>query len=204
MALATNLFMVGLFCRALTNPAGFTDFIYKTGIMIFVIEFMSLHSSGMMLGSAQRTEKSGKTAFSTRGRIVLVGFYTLMVGAFAAGTGQWMPAVYFVISLVGKAIFNRTLDIRKRLAPVAAGVAMLLLSTFVVVLSARLLADWFPLPAEVRAARPPAQGGLFVDTPQTLMAWGAIYFSLMTICDVMIYRRHREPGNPGRQRRSRA
>jgi hypothetical protein len=61
-----------------------------------------------------------------------------------------------------------------------------------------------PLPAEVRAARPPDQGGLFVDTPQTLLAWGALYFSLMTVCEVMIYRRHREPGNPGRQGRSRA
>lgn len=200
IALATNLFMVGLFCRALTNPAGFTDFIYKTGIMIFVIEFMSLHSSGMFLGAVREKMPSGKLAFSTKGKILLMAFYMIMVGAFAAGTGQWMPALYFFISLVGKATFSRTIEARKRLAPVAAGIAMLLLSTFIVVFSAQLLADWFPLPAEVRAARPPDQSGLFVSTPQTLLAWGAIYFSLMTVCEVMIYRKHRQADLPTRSR----
>lgn len=190
--MATNLFMVGLFCRVLINPAGFTDFIYKTGIMIFVVEFMSLHSSGMFLGAARQKEISGKIAIPFKGKILLMAFYTLMVVAFSVGTGQWMPALYFFISLVGKATFSRTIDAQKRLAPVAAGIAMLLLSTFIVIASAQLLADWFPLPAEVRAARPPNQGGLFVDTPQTLMAWGVIYFSLMTFCEVLIYRKHRE------------
>jgi hypothetical protein len=192
IAMTTNLLLVVLFCRALTHPAGFTDFIYKTGIMIFVIEFMSLHSSGMFLGAVQQEGKTGKTALSTRGKIVLFAFYNIMVVAFAAGTGQWIAALYFFISLVGKATFSRTIDAQKRLAPVAAGIAMLVVATFVVVLSASLLADWFPLPAEVRAARPPDQGGLFVNTPQTLMAWGAIYFSLMTICELMIFRKHRE------------
>lgn len=195
ITLATNLFMVGLFCSALIQPALFTDFIYRTGIMIFLIEFMSLHSSGMMMGVTPKAGKGGRFLSSTGGRILLTAFYTLMVGVFAAITGQWMPALYFFVSLVGKATFGRTIDARKRMAPVAAGIAMLLLSTFVVVFSARLLADWFPLPAEVRAARPPDQGGLFVDTPQTLMAWGALYFSLMTFCEVMIYRRHRDTGD---------
>ena len=132
IAMATNLFLVGLFCRALINPVGFTDFIYKTGIMIFVVEFMSLHSSGMFLGASQQEKNNGKTAIPFKGKILLMAFYTIMVVAFSAGTGQWMPALYFFISLVGKATFSRTIDAQKRLAPVAAGIAMLLLSTFIV------------------------------------------------------------------------
>ena len=159
ISLATNLFMVGLFCRALTHPAMFAEFIYKTGIIIFVIEFMSLHSSGMLLGSAATKRKSGQTPFPAKGRFVLLPFYILMVGVFAAA------------------------------------IVMLLVSTFVVIFSAKFLADWFPLPAEVRAARPPDTSGLFVDTPQTLMAWGALYFSLMTVFEVLIYRKHGEKGS---------
>ena len=52
VAIATNLFLVGLFYSALINPIHFKDFIYKTGIMIFMIEFMSLHLSGMFFGAA--------------------------------------------------------------------------------------------------------------------------------------------------------
>jgi hypothetical protein len=63
------------------------------------------------------------------------------------------------------------------------------LSTFVVVFSAPVLADWFPLQPEVTSARPSGQSGLFISTPQTLMAWGVIYFSLMTLCELMIFRK---------------
>lgn len=28
-----------------------------------------------------------------------------------------------------------------------------------------------------------------MDTPQTLMAWGVIYFALMTLCELMIFRK---------------
>ena len=66
---------------------------------------------------------------------------------------------------------------------------MLLLSTFIVVFGAKLIAGWFPLPAEVTSARPPGQSGLFIDTPQTLMAWGVLYFMFMTVCELIIFRK---------------
>ncbi len=31
--------------------------------------------------------------------------------------------------------------------------------------------------------------GLFINTPQTLMAWGVLYFSLMTLCELAIFRK---------------
>lgn len=189
LAVASNVFLVGLFYRALTSPVTFTDFIYRTGIMIFMIEFMTLHSSGMLFGSAQQERRTGKRVMTTRVKVAMFAFYNLMVLAFASFTGQWLAALYFAVSLGGKAVFSRSIDPQKRLAPVAAGVTMLLLSTFAVVLGAKLLADWFPFPAAVRSARPPGQSGLFVSTPQTLMAWGVLYFSLMSVCEVMIFRR---------------
>ena len=66
---------------------------------------------------------------------------------------------------------------------------MLLLSTVLVMIGAPLLADWFPFSAEVKSARPSGQSGLFVNTPQTLMAWGVIYFTLITLCELMIFRK---------------
>jgi hypothetical protein len=41
VAVATHLILVGLFYSALIRPVDFRDFIYKTGLMIYFIEFMS-------------------------------------------------------------------------------------------------------------------------------------------------------------------
>lgn len=188
IAVATNVTLAALFYRALTNPVDFTDFIYKTGIMIFLLEFMSLHSSGMFFGAAQERRKTRKKWMTLKVKVFMFIFYNIFVVTFASVTGQWLAAVYFFVSLASKAVFSRSVDAEQRLAPVAAGIAMLLLSTFIVVFSASLLADRFPFPAEVRAARPPGQSGLFVSTPQTLMAWGVLYFGLMTLCEILIYR----------------
>lgn len=172
-----------------TNPVYFKDFIYKTGIMIFMIEFMSLHSSGMFFGAAQKEGKTGKKVMTLKVKIVMFAFYNVIVITFASATGQWLAALYFVISLASKAIYSRSIDAEQRLAPVAAGIAMLLLSTCLVIFGAQFLANWFPFPPEVTSARPSGQSGLFIDTPQTLMAWGMIYFSLMTLCELMIFRK---------------
>lgn len=204
-AIATNLFLVGLFYSALINPAHFKDFIYKTGIMIFMIEFMSLHSSGMFFGAAQEEGKTGRKVMSLKAKIGMFAFYNIFVIAFASMTGQWLAALYFAISLGSKAVYSRSIDAKERLAPVAAGIVMLLLSTFLVVFGAQLLADWFPFPSEIRSARPSGQSGLFVDTPQTLMAWGVIYFTLMTFCELMIFRKsakNSRPQDPGCEARA--
>jgi len=189
LAIATNLFLAGLFYRALIRPVEFVDFIYRTGIMIFMIEFMSLHSSGMLFGAAREARQNGKRVMPLKAKITLFIFYNIMVAGIAAATGQWLAALYFFASLVSKAFFSRSIDSQRRMAPVAAGIAMLLLSTFVVVFAAPLLSHWFPFPSEVRSARPAGQSGLFIDKPQTLMAWGVMYFSLITICEVIIFRR---------------
>ena len=188
-AVATNLFLAGLFYNALTNPVDYKDFIYKTGIMIFMVEFMSLHSSGMFFGAAQNRQNTGKVIMTPRVKIAMLAFYSLFVIVFASFTGQWLIALYFVVSLVSKAVYSRSIDAKQRLAPVAAGIAMLLLSVFLVVFGARLIADWFPFPPDVTSARPSGQSGLFIDTPQTLMAWGVIYFFLITVCEIMIFRK---------------
>lgn len=188
-AVATNLVLVGLFYSALVRPQDYVSFIYKTGIMIFMIEFMTLHSSGMFFGASQQAKQKGRKIFGLREKIGLFAFYNLFVIGFAHFTGQWLAAAYFVVSLTGKAMYSSSIDARDRLAPVAAGIVMLLLSTFIVVFAAKPIAGWFPLPAEVRAARPPGQSGLFVSKPQTLMMWGVLYFLFMTVCEVAIFRR---------------
>ena len=186
-SIITNLILVGLFVRALMDPVEFKDFIYKTGLMIFVLEFMTLHSSGMFFGSQQKTD--GKSPLKTvKAKIAMISFYSLFIVTFAAMTKQWLAAVYFVVSLVSKAFFSRAINPEQRMAPVAAGIVMLLLSTFIVVWSAGLLVDWFPFPSEVRSAKPAGQSGLFIDKPQTMVVWGILYFSLMTVCEVLIFR----------------
>jgi len=187
-ALATNVVLVVFFVRALLHPADFTDFIYKTGIMIFMIEFMSLHSSGMFFGAAQK-QQAGSKVMTLKLKLTLFVFYGMFIVVFAAMTGQWLGAVYFLVSLGGKVAYSKSINAEERLKPVAAGIAMLLLSTFTVVFTAGLLKKMFPFPHEVLSARPPGQSGLFIDSPQTLLVWGILYFSLMTLCEILIFRK---------------
>ncbi len=201
-AVATNVWLAAWFASALRDPAAHVDLVYHVGIMLFVIEFLSLHSSGMLFGTAARRSAVERAAGRWRESVVrpararhravasaaravpvsrmlrggLVAFYLLMVLGFAASTGQWIAAVYFAASVVAKALSAGSVDAEARLRPVAAGIVFLLSGTFAVIAAASWLSRTFPLPAEVVAARPPEQGGLFVDTPQTLLAWGVFYF----------------------------
>jgi|GEM_PF-5661515 len=54
--------------------------------MIYIIEFMSLHPSGMFFGAAQK-KKTGKKVMTIK--IAMFAFYNLVVIAFASATGQW-------------------------------------------------------------------------------------------------------------------
>ena len=122
-------------------------------------------------------------------KLTLFVFYGMFIVVFAAMTGQWLGAVYFLVSLGGKVAYSKSINAEERLKPVAAGIAMLLLSTFTVVFTAGLLKKMFPFPHEVLSARPPGQSGLFIDSPQTLLVWGILYFSLMTLCEILIFRK---------------
>ena len=64
-----------------------------------MIEFMSLHSSGMFFGAAQKEGKTGKKVMTLKVKIVMFAFYNVIVITFASATGQWLAALYFVISL---------------------------------------------------------------------------------------------------------
>ncbi len=211
-AVVANASLAAWFASALRDPASHVDLVYRVGVMVFVIEFLSLHSSGMLFGAASRAARPatrsheaagdavgawaaspartggrvagrlhGALSVSARTRAALVAFYLVMVVGFAAATGQWIAAAYFAVSVVAKALSAGSVDAGTRLRPVAAGIALLLLSTFTVIVTAGWLARTFPLPDAVLAARPSDQGGLFVDTPQTLLAWGVIYFGAMTL-----------------------
>lgn len=69
ISLAGTVFLGGLFLTALLNPTANAAFIFKAGMLVYLMEFLSIHSSAMATGFAPRgkdKERSKlKLAYST-------------------------------------------------------------------------------------------------------------------------------------------
>ena len=173
--------IVFLYVQALANPLDHIDFIYGFGMFIFIAEFLSIHSSAMLTGL-----KNIRQAYS------LTAFYMIFAVAFSVALGTYYPALILILSITAKSILATTPQIRS--APSSSGIthdstivstAVIFLSTaFAVGLFGWVIAVFIPFPEAVYASKPANASGIFVDMPQTLLAWGILYYSLLIIWQV--------------------
>lgn len=152
----------------------------KTGMLIMLVEFILIHASAL-LGSMLLGEKA-----STRQKLgVMLGLgalYLLFIAAFALAFQQWWPIVAFVWLMLGKAslAFDRGLPNAERQHRLQATWAASCLFYIVGV----FLTVFLPVPrlgithAVVSAAQLPGSG-LWVDRPQTVIAFGFVYFAAL-------------------------
>lgn len=187
LAIAGNIFLVGIFIGALLFPERHADFIFKSGLLIFVIEFMSIHSSGMFASDkiditiGSRTKRSGHWFW----RFFMIFIYSSFVGAFGIAVGNYfLPLMYFV-SLISKVFVNRA---AARPMPMFVSIPLLLFSVGFVAATAEWWASLFPFPEEVLGQKLPGSRGLFVDQPQTLLVWGIVYYFLLAVIELLLFR----------------
>ncbi|NND03868.1 MAG: hypothetical protein HKN91_13890 [Acidimicrobiia bacterium] len=87
-----DLALAAVFFITWTNPGSSLARPVEFMVLLMLIEFITVHSSAM-LGSTWAGEESRSVRLRTVG--VMTGLYALLVGAFSAGFGTWVPFIGF-------------------------------------------------------------------------------------------------------------
>lgn len=184
ISLTGPLTLVVFYAQALIKPEEHAEFIFSAGTATYIIEFLSIHSSGMLTGEHKVKHKKRPARF------LLLAFYLIFIVGFMALLHCLFIGLYFIGSLCAKVFMSRSVkdDINK--SQIAFSVINLLCSTFMVVALASLLKKAFPIPESIISQRIEGTSGLFVDTPQTLLMWGILYFSFTVIFNIIMFFKH--------------
>jgi len=164
------------------SPFIFGELSVKTAMLIMLMEFFIIHGAGFftVIGGMADVSRTKRVL----GLLGLSVFYLLMVGAFAWSFGEWWPLLAFGWLVLGKVVW--TLRIRHATEEVSAlqmaawagsGVAYLLGCFVTVLLPVPRLgmhADLQPLYGFGEE-----NGGLWIDEPHRVVAFGALYFGLL-------------------------
>lgn len=188
--------IAGYFAVALADPMAHADFIFRTGLLIFVFEFLSIHSAGMTGGFARPVAAPGgflpqpgevtrpRVPWRVAGRAFLLLIYAAFAVAFGAGTGTYALPAIFLTGTAAK-FFGRRASHRPNLtAPLT---ILLLFSVLLVAVTSAFWVAQFPFPPELFSHKLPNSSGLFVDQPQTLLVWGIIYYSIAGFLEAFFF-----------------
>jgi len=178
IALAGNLYLVGLFLSALLYPTANVDFIFRTGALVFVMEFLSIHSSGMIEGSRLQQQTPPKIS-----PFALIGLYCVMALACAAAYHNWTLPLLFVVSVLAKYFGRRASASETSMTALFA--IIFLLTAFVTVFTAPLFARLFPFSSSVMAHQ--RGSGVFERVPQALLGWGVLYYFLVALAEAILF-----------------
>lgn len=185
LAIFGNIIMVVLFAKALIWPADNLDFITGSGLLLFVVEFFSLHASGMFSGleqsKPQDLQKFKKVTISVFGgefifyafEIFMIAFYFLFMVGYGWHFRNWVLPGMFVMSVLSKFFGRRVSTSTEEQNKYALFVLAFLLSTFLMVFLQGALTRIFSFPESLIKS-----GGLFQRVPQAILGWGAMYYSL--------------------------
>ena len=184
LTVAGYLFLLWLYVRTLIFPERHTNFLYHTGVMLFVLEFLSIFLivalEQLLLKKLKHERKGGQR----RNIAAFILFPLTFACIVASATGEWILLLMFVVTM---AIRGYRIWKNQQLDGMITKIVIGIFSTVgVCVLASSLIAGVIPLPAEVYAAKPEDMGGLFVDEPQVGMVWGILYFTALLVMDVLI------------------
>ena len=188
----------GMFLITWIAPRAFGKQMVSYLMLVMLMEFINVHAAGFMgnviVGDADRAKK----AFAIAGLGI---FYTLFVGAFSAAFKQWWSLWAF-----WGLIFNRLLGVLLGKAPTgqekrmlqtswAAGVFLYVMLVFATII--------LPVPscgitAEVIAEQGFTMGGLWIEEPYRVMAFGFLYFAAVGLAEMLSYKWSFQHGNVGR------
>ena len=164
-------------------------------MLVMLLEFINVHAAGFM----------GNTIISDSGRgpkaIMIIGlgvFYTLFVGAFALAFDQWWPVWAF-----WGLVLNRLLGVLLGKAPTGQEKSMIQVSwaigvfCYVMLVFATII---LPVPSlgissEVVARQGLTGGGLWIDEPYRMMAFGFMYFAAIGLTELFSYKWTLQGGN---------
>lgn len=176
--------LIVLYAQALIAPEEHASFIFRAGMAIYIIEFLSIHSSGML--SADHKPNKKRWFY----RLPLLGFYAIFTIGFMIRLDCLFIGLYFLLSLCAKIFMSRSVKDDINQSQIVFSIINLLACTFIVIPLASLLKKAFPVPASVISQHAKGTSGLFVDTPQTLLVWGILYFFSTVVFNIVMFLKH--------------
>lgn len=202
VSLGGNIVLAGLFLRALLNPLAHAAFITQTGLWLFLVEFLSIFVAGAGR-SGSRFRRVGDVVSGAAGFLVVAAFAMLFGWGFLGNI--YLPLI-FLGSTLTKIAGRKAAEDNSSLA---FSIPLLLGSLVIVffVLGPELLVRLFPFPEDFNQYAPADWvekhergdiSGEFVDRPQTLLAWGVIYYSLSAAVELAFFLRARRRGKRAR------
>ncbi len=172
-AILFNVGMIFVFARALLFPEVSAEWIFRGAFLIFIFEFLAVFTTA---GVLKMKAASGVSVTSikntTLSLVVPCGFAVL----FGYITGNLFAAGYFIVSTVVK-LFDQKRNGKE--ADFVVAIVGILATLTIVVFTVPFWAALFPFSEQILSQKIEGTSGVFVDTPQTLLVWGVLYFSFM-------------------------
>lgn len=183
-AIVGNLSLVWLFFSALLWPQDHIAFIGSTGAAIFLFEFLSIHSTGMLMNA----DVVGSVWKGRRFGFLLLAVYVLFTGAFYLSFRNLTMPIMFLVSVVSKLFGARVSDqqMKRAVLPMFPFIGW---SFVVFVIMPGIWTRLFILPQDI-AFRPSGGGqatGLMVDHPQLVLVWGMFYFLTLALMETYFF-----------------
>ena len=172
-AITALVFQMSLFLFAFIAPQYNINFIYKVGPLIFVLEFLSIHSSFLLFDSRKSFIK-----------YALVFLYIGFAIAFSIGTSSYTPAALFIAGLFARLLYPSGSS-KVNLIPIL----VLFISLFTVIFASPLFHNMLALSQDITSQKPQNVSGLFIEKPETLLAWGVLYYGLLIVSEIWRFRR---------------
>jgi hypothetical protein len=140
-------------------------------MFIFLTEFLSIHSS-VLLSAPKKTLP----------KIFALIVYVIFVLIISFATHTYYPAIIFIFSLMAK-LFHSPRDNLQLIGPTI----IFMGSVFITIFASSTIKSTFVFSQQVLDQKTKGSSGLFVDTPQTLLVWGMLYYTGLIVFQVWEY-----------------
>ena len=178
------LTLINHFLVPLLHPLIDPDFIFKHGVLIFLLEFLSISSSILLFTWVNKPIKHIKPF------IGILLFYIVFLAILGFMFGSIFPILFFIISLATKTFACKSMRNEERgYAILNSGflVIFFIFSVFFVIIFASFFESIFPFSDSVFENKMPDTEGLFVEIPQTMLIWGIMYYSFALILSIVFF-----------------
>ena len=152
----------------------------KTGLLIMLVEFLLVHASGFLGHAVYAEGVSASNKLRTLAGFAL--FYGLFIGAWAFAFSSWLPVVLFAWLLVGKATvaLARSRPTAEHVERVRSDWALAAMAYLGGVFATVILpVPQFGITSSVRADLDLPGSGHWISHPESVIAFGALYFGFM-------------------------
>lgn len=185
---APDLGLAAVFLVTWIRPNALGQTMVKHLVLVMLVEFLVIHSAGFMSGAALGAASRPKRLLAILG---LALFYSMFTGAFSLAFHTSWPFISFWVLVANRmlGVIVSPVEDLKGANVVMAGWALNVLAY----LGCCFLTVMVPMPrfgisAEVVAAQHFSGGGLWIDQPQTAVAFGFFYFLVVGLGEIGMVR----------------